>query len=100
MACKSVGSNPCSRAVVARAVRSFPKQEPPQPSPAFRYNGEMRWSMPMAPATCVTSAPTRSQIWASSLMNEIFIAKNEFEAYLMSSAVPRLALTSAGASSL
>ena len=43
--------------------------------------------MPIPAATWCTSAPNASQIAAISLMNEIFVARNAFEAYLIISAV-------------
>ena len=43
--------------------------------------------MPMA--TCFTSAPSRSQMTAISLMNEMRVARNALEAYLIISAVRR-----------
>ncbi len=46
----------------------------------------MRLSRPMPLATSWTSAPISSHSRATSLMNEIFTARNPFEAYLMSSA--------------
>jgi hypothetical protein len=47
----------------------------------------MRTSWPMPSATTSTSAPTRSQIRATWLMNEMRVARNAFEACLISSAV-------------
>ena len=46
----------------------------------------MRSSRPMSRATSVTSAPTPSQTFAISLMNEIFVARKAFEASLIISA--------------
>ena len=46
----------------------------------------MRASMPMPSATTPTSAPISSQTFAISLMNEIFVARNAFEASLIISA--------------
>jgi hypothetical protein len=53
----------------------------------------MRRSSPMARETTLTSAPSTSQRFAISLMKEIFVARNAFEAYLISSAVCTLVLT-------
>ncbi len=47
----------------------------------------MRLSSPIDRAIFETSAPTLSASAAISLMNEIFTARNEFEAYLINSAV-------------
>ena len=47
----------------------------------------MRASSPIPWATTPTSAPTSSQTFAISLMNEIFVARNAFEAYLIISAL-------------
>ena len=46
----------------------------------------MRSSRPMPCATTETSAPTSSQTFAISLMNEILVARNAFEPYLIISA--------------
>ena len=46
----------------------------------------MRGSRPMPAATSLTSAPTSSQTFAISLMNEILVARNAFEASLIISA--------------
>ncbi len=45
----------------------------------------MRVSRPMPRATSATSASTSSQTFAISLMNEILVARNAFEASLISS---------------
>ena len=47
----------------------------------------MRRSLPMPLRTLFTSAPTRSQMFEISLMNEIFVASIEFAAYFVSSAL-------------
>ena len=47
----------------------------------------MRASYPMASARRVTSAPVASHSSAIALMNEIFVARNEFAATLTSCAV-------------
>ena len=54
--------------------------------PARRNFGPIRPSRPMPSATTVTSAPVSSQTFAISLMNEIFVARNAFDAYLIISA--------------
>ncbi len=46
----------------------------------------MRASSPMPFMTCVTSAPASSQMFAIALMNEIFVARNALDAYLIISA--------------
>ena len=53
----------------------------------------MRWSRPIPRATSRTSAPTCSHTLAISLMNEIFVARKAFEAYLIISAVGTVART-------
>ena len=47
----------------------------------------MRSSRPIAWDTTDTSAPTSSQTFAISLMNEIFVARNALDAYLIISAL-------------
>src|SRR2546422_9850067 len=47
----------------------------------------MRWSSPMALATTCTSAPTRSQRFATSLIKDTLVARNALEVYLIISAV-------------
>ena len=47
----------------------------------------MRLSRPIPSATSFASAPTRSLIIAISLMNEIRVARNAFDAYFTISAV-------------
>ena len=47
----------------------------------------IRSSSPIAWATTDTSAPTSSQTFAISLMNEILVARKAFEAYLIISAL-------------
>ena len=47
----------------------------------------MRVSVPMPRRTMSTSAPTSSQKLATSFMNVILVAKKEFAAYLVSSAL-------------
>ena len=56
----------------------------------------MRVSLPIPWVTCCTFAPTLSQIEATALMNEIFIARNAFEACLISSALFALVAISGG----
>ena len=53
----------------------------------------MRRSIPMPLATVWTSAPSASHRLAISLMKEILVARKEFEAYLMSSAVSSVVTT-------
>src|SRR5262249_40666316 len=79
-----------SCAVLISARTSFGKHEPPKPGPACRNFGPIRLSNPSPRATSCTSAPTRSQRSAISLMKVILVARNAFAAYLMSSAVRRL----------
>ena len=54
---------------------SFGKQEPPKPIPACRYRVPIRASSPIPHATFSTSAPTSSQTFAISLMNEIRVPR-------------------------
>ena len=51
----------------------------------------MRGSYPIALARTVTSPPAASQTSAIALINEIFVAKNEFAATFTNSAVGRSA---------
>ncbi len=53
----------------------------------------MRLSSPMPRATTSTFAPSASQSSATSLMNEILVARKPFEAYLISSALSTLVMT-------
>src|SRR5262245_66635341 len=84
------------------AETSFPKQEPPQPTPAFRNFGPMRLSNPNPRTTSLMSAPTRSQMLAISLAKLILVARKALAAYLIISAEARsvvttgIAVTSAG----
>ena len=59
----------------------------------------MRRSRPMPRATSLTSAPSRSQMVAISLMKLILVARNAFEAYLIISAV-RMSVWMIGGSGL
>src|SRR6187402_104625 len=54
---------------------SFWKQEPPNPTDAFRNFGPIRESIPMAFATSLTSAPVFSHNSESALMEETRCAK-------------------------
>src|SRR3954447_17037278 len=62
--------------------------------PGRRKWPPIRSSRPIAWATTPTSAPTSSQTFAISLMNEIFVARNAFEASLIISADATSARTS------
>jgi hypothetical protein len=53
----------------------------------------MRGSYPIPVATSLMSAPSASQMLAISLMNEILVARNAFEAYLIISAVRKSVIT-------
>ena len=79
--------SPRSRAISATARVSLGKQEPPKPGPGWRKRGPMRSSRPIPRATTSTSAPSASHIAATSLMNEILVARKPLEAYLISSAL-------------
>ena len=54
--------------------------------PARKKLLPMRWSRPIPSATTSISAPTSSHTFAISLMNEIFVARNAFDASLIISA--------------
>ena len=58
--------------------------------------GPIRESVPIPSHTCCTFAPTDSQIDATALMKEIFIARNALEACLISSALFALVMISRG----
>src|SRR6185437_15940114 len=79
-------SQPDFSAMRINACTSLGKQKPPKPSPGFKKDEPMRGSSPIPSATLVTSAPTASQRLATMLMKEIFIARNELDACLISSA--------------
>ena len=79
-------SQPSPAAVWIRASVSFGKHEPPYPRPALRNAAPIRGSRPIPFTTWVTSPPASSQRLAISLMKEIFVARNAFDAYLMISA--------------
>ena len=55
--------------------------------PGFRNRRPIRASEPIPSQTSLMSAPTASQIFATALMKEIFVARNAFEACLISSAL-------------
>src|SRR5216683_1421949 len=57
--------------------------------PASRKSGPMRRSIPIPSETTLTSASTRSQMRAISLMKEMRVARKALEAYLIISAVWR-----------
>ena len=61
------GSPSSPRAASARASPSG-SSEPPNPIPARRNAGPIRWSRPIPSATVMTSAPDASQTFAISLM--------------------------------
>ena len=67
-------------------VSSPARQEPPKPEPARRNCGPIRESRPIPRATSSTSAPTSSETFAISLMNEILVARKAFDASLIISA--------------
>src|SRR5208282_6034825 len=83
----SLKSYPFSLATARNAIRSFGKHDPPYPIPGFRKRGPIRESVPIPSHTCPTFAPTDSQIEATALMNEIFMARKAFEACLINSAL-------------
>src|SRR5581483_138559 len=82
-----VGDKRYSSAVATSADKSFPKQLPPQPTPAFKKLIPIRRSNPTPRITSVTSAPTDSHIDAISFAKLIFVARNELAAYFIISAL-------------
>ena len=68
---------------------SLGRQPPPKPIPALRNLRPIRWSWPIASASCTTSPPVTSQISAIALMKEILVARKALAATLTSSAVAR-----------
>ena len=83
--------NSSARAMKARI--SFGRQPPPKPIPACKKRLPILGSYPIAFAKTVMSPPDASQTSAMALINEIFVAKNEFAATFTNSAVGRSALT-------
>ena len=71
---------------LTNAWTSLGKQEPPYPIPGNKKRFPIRSSEPIPILTLSTSAPTNSQKFAISFMNVIFVARNEFAAYLVNSA--------------
>src|SRR5437899_2012075 len=59
--------------------------------PASRKSGPIRRSRPIPSETTLTSASTRSQIRAISLIKEIRVARKAFDAYLIITAAGRRA---------
>src|SRR3989338_5169649 len=76
-----------SSAIVINADTSLGKQEPPYQMPALRNDFPMRESRHMPYVTWSIFALDNSQIRARAFANEIFIAKNELLACLISSAL-------------
>ena len=72
--------------------------EPPIADPRLQELRADRSSRPIPRATSITSAPSSSETFAISLMNEIFVARKAFEASLIISALATSVLTT-GASS-
>ena len=69
---------------------SFWKQEPPKPTEALRNLAPMRVSVPMARATCDTSAPVASQSAEIEFIEEMRCASIALAVSLDSSADHRL----------
>ena len=90
----SCGWQLASAAMYSSACTSLGRQDPPKPMPACREWGPMRLSKPIPAATCRTSAPSSSQICATSLMKEMRVARKALAAYLIISAVRRSVSTS------
>src|SRR6266852_2583014 len=80
-------SYPLSFSTARNAIRSLGKHDPPYPIPGFINRDPIRESVPIPSLTCSTFAPTDSQIDATALIKEIFIARNALEACLISSAL-------------
>ncbi len=78
---------PSSSAIVSNAETSLGKQLPPHPMPAFRNALPIRLSIPMPSVTWSMLAPESSHMRATAFVKEIFIARNELLACLMSSAL-------------
>ena len=72
---------------------SFGKHPPPNPIPACKKRLPILGSYPIALARTVTSPPAASQTSAIALINEIFVARNEFAATFTNSDVGKSALT-------
>src|ERR1700746_1787118 len=79
-------SHPAFSAILTKACTSFGKQKPPNPIPGFKKVGPILGSIPIPSATFDTSAPTASHKSDTMLMKEIFMARKEFDACLISSA--------------
>ena len=84
---RSASGSPRSRANARSSACPSGSTSRRSPGPACRNFEPIRRSRPMPRAMSWTSAPTCSHRFANSLMNEIFVARNAFAAYLVSSAV-------------
>ncbi|KKQ79486.1 MAG: hypothetical protein UT01_C0038G0004 [Candidatus Daviesbacteria bacterium GW2011_GWA1_38_7] len=69
------------------------KHDPPYPIPAFKKCGFILLSNPIPLAMSVISAPTFSDKLAILFINDILVAKNALEAYLISSELLRSVTT-------
>ena len=77
---------PRSSEVLSSACTSLGKHDPPYPGPGKRKAGPIRESEPIPFRTRSTFAPTCSQRFAISFMNEMRVASIAFAAYLVISA--------------
>src|SRR3989344_3904663 len=68
-------------------VDAFVKQLPPYPIPAYRNCFPILLSRPIPSETFCMSAPANSHMFASALMKEIFVARKEFDACFIISAL-------------
>lgn len=93
----SEASQPRFSPIRASAWRSLGRQKPPKPMPARKNAGPIRESRPMPRVTVATSAPVASQRSAMRLAKEILVARNEFEACLINSALGMSVAKSTGA---
>src|SRR5580704_10978028 len=91
-------STPQRLAKLINACKSLGKQNPPKPIPARRKLSPMRASLPTARTTSSISAPSFSAKSESMLAYDIFSARNEFEACLISSALLIVVTIHAGGS--
>src|SRR5208337_2643009 len=78
------------------AATSLGKHEPPYPIPGRRNLGPIRESSPMPRATSSTFASAASHRFETALMNEIFSARNAFDACLIISALLVEVISNAG----
>ncbi|OQA22792.1 MAG: hypothetical protein BWY60_00137 [Actinobacteria bacterium ADurb.Bin346] len=88
-----LAGTPYSSAVKNSALTSFGKHDPPQPMPAFINLLPILLSSPIPYVTSSMFAPTLSQIFAISLINDIFVARKAFEEYFIISELVESVIT-------